>query len=174
MRTGALMSLTIVAGLLLGVSARAQQPPASEPASRGPPPPDYGAPIVNEQAKTVADAAIAEAMKNNWHIAVAVVGPQGDLVYFEKMDGTQNASAALAQAKARTSALFRRPSKVFADQFAAGNAAFMTFPGQRAARSRPKAACRIVLSGKLIWRDRGQRRYRRAGHRGRHQPAPMR
>ena len=87
--------------------------------------------------------------KNNWRMAVAIVGPEGELVYFEKMDGTQSASAALAQAKARTSALFRRPSKVFADQFAAGNAAFMTFPDD----ARPIASeggIPIILNGKLI------------------------
>ena len=64
------------------------------------------------------------------------------------MDGTQSSSALLAQAKARTSALFRRASKVFADQFAAGNAAFMSFPDA----ARPIASeggLPIVLNGKL-------------------------
>ncbi len=113
------------------------------------PPPDYGAPIVNEQAKVAADAAIAEAKKNNWHMAVSIVGPEGELIYFEKMDGAQSSSAALAEAKARTSALFRRPSKVFADQFSAGNVAFMTFPDV----ARPIASeggIPIVLNGKLV------------------------
>jgi uncharacterized protein GlcG (DUF336 family) len=77
-----------------------------------------------------------------------VVGTEGELIYFEKMDGTQSSSALLAQAKARTSALFRRASKVFADQFAAGNAAFMSFPDA----ARPIASeggLPILLNGKL-------------------------
>src|ERR1700682_575007 len=135
MRTAALRTLATAAGLvagvcLLGVCAQAQQP--TEPSGRSttplPPPPDYGPPIVNEQAKAAAEAAVAEAKKNNWHMAITIVGPEGELIYFEKMDGTQSSSAVLAQAKARTSALFRRASKVFADQFSAGNVAFMTFP----------------------------------------------
>jgi len=155
MRTAALTTLATVAGLLAGVCllsvcAEAQQPP--EPSGRAtalPPAPEYGPPIVNEQAKQVADAAIAEAKKNNWRMAVSIVGPEGELIYFEKMDGTQGSSAALAQAKARTSALFRRASKVFADQFSAGNVAFMTFPdGVRPIAS--EGGLPIVLNGKLV------------------------
>jgi uncharacterized protein GlcG (DUF336 family) len=158
MRTAALTTLATVAGLLLGVClpsvcALAQQPSAPEPSGRpvalpSPPPPDYGPPVNNEQAKAAVDAAIAEAKKNNWHMAVSIVGPEGERIYFEKMDGTQSSSAALAEAKARTSALFRRPSKAFADQFAAGNAAFMTFPdGARPIAS--EGGIPIILNGKL-------------------------
>ncbi len=82
-------------------------------------------------------------------MAVSVVGPEGSVIYFEKMDGTQNASFLLATAKARTSALFRRSSKVFVDQFAAGNVAFMTFPDD----ARPTASeggLPIIVDGKII------------------------
>jgi glc operon protein GlcG len=152
MRTAALTTLATVAGLcLLGICAQAQQPPPGERPAALPaaPAPDYGPPIANEQAKAAVEAAIAEAKKNSWHMAITVVGPEGELVYFEKMDGAQSSSAALAEAKARTSALFRRPSKVFADQFAAGNAAFMSFPDA----VRPIASeggIPIVLNGKLV------------------------
>jgi uncharacterized protein GlcG (DUF336 family) len=138
-----LVALTIGAGLILGAPAPAQSQPAA------PPPPDYGAPINIDQAKEAAVAAIAEAKKNGWRMAVAVVDPGGTLVYFEKLDGTQNASVSLAQAKAHTSALFRRPSKAFADQFAAGNTGFMSFPND----ARPIASeggVPIVVNGKLI------------------------
>ena len=50
-------------------------------------------PINNEQAKAVATAAFAEAKKNNWRMAFTIVGPGGEPVYFEKMDGTQTASS---------------------------------------------------------------------------------
>jgi glc operon protein GlcG len=141
----ALTTLATLAALLIGTGAHAQQNVAL-PSS---PPPEYGMPIGNEQAKAVAEAAISEAKKNNWHMAVTIVGPEGELIYFEKMDGTQSSSAMLAQAKARTSALFRRPSKVFADQFAAGNAAFMSFPdGARPIAS--EGGVPLLLNGKLI------------------------
>jgi uncharacterized protein GlcG (DUF336 family) len=86
-----------------------------------PPPPPYGAPISVDQARAAATAAIAEAKKNNWLYAVAVVEPSGDLVYFERMDNTQYASTQIAQVRARASALFRRPTKAFADRVAQQN-----------------------------------------------------
>ena len=137
MRMFFLMALAIGATLGLG-TAQAQQPA-----------PEYGAPISIDQAKEAAAAVIAEAKKNGWHMAVAVVDPGGYLIYFERMDGTQNASVRLAEAKARTSALFRRASKVFSDQFAAGNTGFMSFPNE----ARPIASeggIPIVVNGKVI------------------------
>jgi uncharacterized protein GlcG (DUF336 family) len=145
-----LVALTIGAALFAAGPALAQQPaspPGAAPASAAAP--EYGLPISTEQAKTAAAAALAEARRNNWRMAVAVVGPEGSIIYFEKMDGTQNASFQLATAKARTSALFRRSSKVFVDQFAAGNVAFMTFPDD----ARPTASeggLPIVMDGKIV------------------------
>src|SRR5664279_2032009 len=80
----------------------------------------YGAPISLESAKKVAAPALAEAAKNSWNIAVAVVDPSGNLVYFEKMDNTQLASAHVAVEKARTSATFKRPTQAFQDALAKG------------------------------------------------------
>jgi uncharacterized protein GlcG (DUF336 family) len=124
---------------VLGGAAVAQQPVVQ--------PADYGPPITNEQAKAVAAAAFAEAKKNNWRMAFTIVGPTGELVYFEKMDGTQNASVEISAAKARTSVNFRRPSKAFADQYAAGNTAFMTFPDKPIAS---EGGVPIVVNGKII------------------------
>jgi glc operon protein GlcG len=145
MRLDVLIALSLGSGLTLGGTALAQQPaPSSAPPA---PPADYGSPITNEQAKTVAAAALTEAKKNNWRMAVAVVGPGGELVYFEKMDGTQLASVDIAQGKARTAVLFRRPSKVFADQHAAGNQAFTTFPEKPVAS---EGGLPIIVNGKII------------------------
>lgn len=80
----------------------------------------YGPSITADQAKTIAAAAIAEARKNQWTMAIAIVDPAGDLVYFEKMDNTQVGSVDVAQAKARASARFKRPTKAFQDALAAG------------------------------------------------------
>jgi uncharacterized protein GlcG (DUF336 family) len=84
------------------------------------PPTMYGPSIVAEQAKTIAAAAIAEARKNQWTMAVAIVDTAGDLVYFERMDHTQVGSVDVAQAKARSAARFKRPTKAFQDALAAG------------------------------------------------------
>jgi glc operon protein GlcG len=141
MRIRFLIALGIGSALALGGTALAQQPAPS------PAPADYGPPITNEQAKAVAAAAFAEAKKNNWRMAFSIVGPAGELIYFERMDGTQMASAELAQAKARTAVLFRRPSKVFADQYAAGNTAFATFPEKPVAS---EGGLPITVNGKII------------------------
>ena len=82
----------------------------------------YGPPITLENARKAAAAAMAEARKNNWNMAVAVVDPAGVLVYYEKMDNTQNGSANVAIAKARSAALFKRPTKAFQDALASGGA----------------------------------------------------
>src|SRR6266516_4234332 len=83
-------------------------------------PAPYGAPISLENAKKAAAGALAEARKNNWNMAVAVVDPSGNLVYYEKMDNTQLGSAHVSIDKARSSALFKRPTKAFQDALAAG------------------------------------------------------
>lgn len=83
-------------------------------------PAQYGPPISLEHAKRAAAPAIAEARKNNWTMAVAIVDPAGDLVYFERMDHTQTGSINVAQDKARTAAMFKRPTKAFQDLIAGG------------------------------------------------------
>ena len=80
----------------------------------------YGPNINLETAKKIAAPAIAEARKNNWNMAVAIVDTAGDLVYFEKMDDTQIGSVHVAQSKARSAARFKRATKAFQDALAAG------------------------------------------------------
>ena len=80
----------------------------------------YGAPISLENAKKVAAPAVAEALKNNLFVAVAIVDTSGNLVYYEKMDNTQLGSANVAIAKARSSAAFKRPTKAFEDVLGGG------------------------------------------------------
>ena len=85
-------------------------------------------PAVNvETAKKAAAAALAEARKNNWLMAVAVVEPNGALVYYEKMDNTQLGSAVVCIDKARSAALFKRPTKAFQDAIASGGAGLRMF-----------------------------------------------
>ncbi len=80
----------------------------------------YGAPIPMADAKRVLAAAQAEAVKNKWNVAVAIVDAGGHLVAFERMDTTQHGSVEVAQQKAQTAAAFRRPTKAFQDNVAAG------------------------------------------------------
>jgi glc operon protein GlcG len=94
------------------------QAPATLPNTA--PPLPYGPSIGVDAAKKAAAAALAEARKNNWFMAIAVVDTSGTLVYYEKMDNTQTGSATVAIDKAKTAALFKRPSKAFQDAVAAG------------------------------------------------------
>jgi uncharacterized protein GlcG (DUF336 family) len=71
-------------------------------------------------ARQAAAPAVAEARKNGWKMAVAIVDPAGDLVYFERMDDTQAGSIDIAIAKARSAARFKRPTKAFQDTLSAG------------------------------------------------------
>ena len=80
----------------------------------------YGAPITLDNAKAAAAPALAEAARQGWTMAVAIVDPAGTLVYYEKMDDTQLGSATVAIAKARSAALFKRPTKEFQDTLAKG------------------------------------------------------
>ncbi len=80
----------------------------------------YGISINLETAKKVAASAITEARKNNWTMAVAIMDTGGNLVYFEKMDGTQTGSVRVAISKGRSAVLFKRPTKAFQDTLAAG------------------------------------------------------
>ena len=82
----------------------------------------YGAAIGNDNARKIAAAAVAEARKNKWNMAIAIVDPAGELVYFEKLDGTQAASVNIAIDKARSSARFKRPTKALQDVLATGGA----------------------------------------------------
>jgi uncharacterized protein GlcG (DUF336 family) len=86
------------------------------------PAPAYGMPIGVDNAKKVAAAAIAEARKNSFTMAIAVVDTAGNLVYFEKMDGTQTGSVNVSIEKARSAVLFKRPTKSFQDTVAQGGA----------------------------------------------------
>jgi glc operon protein GlcG len=82
--------------------------------------PSYGPPVTTEQAKKAVSVALAEARANGWAMAAAVVDPAGILVYFEKVDDTQHASPQIAIDKARSAAMFKRPTKMFQDSIERG------------------------------------------------------
>jgi glc operon protein GlcG len=108
----------------------------------------YGLPITLDNAKTAAAPALAEARKNNWMMAVAVVDPAGNLVYFEKMDGTQTGSVAVAIAKARSAALFKRSTKTFQDTLASGGEGLRVLRLENAVPV--EGGLPLVMDGKVV------------------------
>ena len=119
---------------VLSSSAMAQQP--------------YGMNVSVDVAKKASAAALAEARKNNWFMAVAVTDTAGQLVYFERMDNTQSGSINVAIGKARSASQFRRPTKVFQDLIAKGSE-FTYLLGLEGA-SVVQGGIPIVMDGKIV------------------------
>jgi glc operon protein GlcG len=114
----------------------------------GPKLPPYGLSITNEQARKVADAALAPARANGWTVVVAVVDTGGFLVYLEKLDQTQVGSVAIAEDKARSAAIFKRPTKMFHERLARGGDGMIVL-GLKGAIP-VEGGLPIVVDGKLI------------------------
>lgn len=110
--------------------------------------PQYGVNVTLDQARKALAAAQAEARKNAWPVAIAVVDNAGNLVAYERMDNTQTASVLVAQDKAVSAAIYRRPTKAFQDLVAAGGA------GTRALNLRGASSVEgglpLVVDGKII------------------------
>jgi uncharacterized protein GlcG (DUF336 family) len=85
-----------------------------------PPTTSYGPPITIADARKAMAAAEAEASKNNWGVAIAIVDSGANLVMLHRLDNAQLSSVRIAEQKARTAAEFRRPTKVFEDAVAGG------------------------------------------------------
>ena len=81
--------------------------------------------ITLEAAQMMAAAGEAEARKNNWNVAIAIL----DLILFQKMDDTQLGSIDVAIGKARTAVNFKRPTKAIEELIAGGRAGFLALEG---------------------------------------------
>ena len=97
-------------------------------------------------AKKIAAAAEAEAMKRGSTVVIVVVDDGGHLLVLERLDDTQVASVEVGIGKARTAAIFRRPSKVFEDQIREGRVAALALPGATPLQG----GIPIVSGGKVI------------------------
>jgi len=97
-------------------------------------------------AKKIASAAEAEALKRGSTVVIAVVDDGGYLLVLERLDDTQVASVEVGIAKARTAAIFRRPSKVFEDQVRDGRVAALGLPGAAPLQG----GVPIIFEGKVI------------------------
>jgi glc operon protein GlcG len=117
MRSLKTRSLTALAGLLAVLSLSAEAQVVDRKA------------LTLAAAKKIAAAAEAEAMKNNWNVVIAVVDEGGQILYVQRMDGTQYGSVDVAIKKARTSSAFKRSTKVFEDAIAGGRNAIIALDG---------------------------------------------
>ncbi|HMF22437.1 MAG TPA: heme-binding protein [Pseudolabrys sp.] len=138
------ITLAACTAILLGSAVHAQQP--ATPAAPPPPPPAYGVPITLDQARAAIAAGQAEMKKNGWNQVIAIVGPGGSLVAFEKVDLAAYASVDIAQDKARMSASFRVPTKVYQERVAGGDTFLLALRGVVPAAG----GIPIVTGGKVI------------------------
>jgi glc operon protein GlcG len=83
--------------------------------------------LTSADVKTMMAACLAEAERNNWKVAIAIVDDGGFLLHLDRMDGAAVTTAEVATGKARTSALTRRPSKDFEERVKE-RPAFLMFP----------------------------------------------
>lgn len=99
-----------------------------------------------EDARKAGAAAAAEARKNKWNVAIAVVDDGGHLVWFERLDDAIFAGAKIAIGKAQTAAAFKRPTKALEDAVNSGQNAILTFPD-----TLPReGGVPIVVDGKML------------------------
>ncbi|MDN5001862.1 heme-binding protein [Bradyrhizobium sp. GCM10027634] len=93
---------------------------ATAKAALAPLTPLYGAPITLDEARLVADAARAEALRHGWPMVIAIADSTGHLVLLYRLDQAQHGSVLVAQQKATTSVDFRRATVAFESALADG------------------------------------------------------
>ena len=84
------------------------------------------------EVKSIAAAAEAEALKNNWAVSICIVDDGGHMLWFQRLDGAAPVSAHIAPGKALTAAMGRRESKAYEDMINGGRVSFLSAPGLEA------------------------------------------
>jgi len=97
-------------------------------------------------AKKIVAAAEAKAKTEGARVVIAVVDDGGSLLVLERLDDTQVASVNVGIDKARTAAIYRRPSKVFEDQVKNGRVSALALHGAVALQG----GVPIIVNGKVI------------------------
>lgn len=95
---------------------------AAAPAQAQTTPPPYGPPIGIEAARAVMAAAESEASRNNWSVVISIIDSGGNVVMLHRHNDVQLSSIEIAQGKAKTALMFKRPSKVLDDAISGGGA----------------------------------------------------
>ena len=81
-----------------------------------------------EDCKLIAAAAEAEARKNKWNVAIAILDDGGHLLHFQRMDGATAANAEIALGKGRTAAVSQRASGMWEERIKAGRISMLAMP----------------------------------------------
>ncbi len=84
--------------------------------------------LESKDIETIATAAKAEAVNNNWAVTIAIVDEGGHLLWLQRLDGAAPISAHIAPAKAQTAALGRRETKIYEDIINNGRLSFLSAP----------------------------------------------
>ena len=143
MRTqGKTLLASILVAVILSATASAQQAPSPPPTT------PYGAPLGLEAAKKIMAAAEAEAVKNNWTMAIVILDSTGHMVMLHKLDNTQYGSLTAAEDKAHSAINFRRPSKVFEDLVAQGGIGLRSLALRGA--SPLEGGIPLIVDGKVV------------------------
>jgi uncharacterized protein GlcG (DUF336 family) len=103
--------------------------------------------LTADDARAMAAAAEAEALKNNWAVTIAIVDDGGHLLWLQRLEGAAPISAEIAPAKARTAALGRRESKVYEDMINQGRMSFLSAP---ALQGMLEGGVPIVVDGQVL------------------------
>jgi glc operon protein GlcG len=111
-------------------------------------PPPYGAPMSLDVAKKAMAAAEAEAKKNDWPVAIAILDTTGSLIMLQKLDNTQTGSVEVAIGKARTALDFKRPSKAMQDAVAGGGVGLRILSARNVMAL--EGGVPVVVEGKVV------------------------
>ena len=128
--------------VMVTATASAQQAPSPPPTT------PYGTPIGLEAAKKVMAAAEAEAVKNNWAMAIVILDSTGHMAMLHRLDNTQYGSLMAAEDKALSAINYRRPSKVFEDLVAQGGIGLRSLALRGA--SPLEGGIPLIVDGKVV------------------------
>jgi glc operon protein GlcG len=102
--------------------------------------------LTETDLKQILDASVAEAKRNAWKVAIAIVDDGGHLLSFLRLDDCSALSAAISIEKARTSALGRRETRVYEEMINGGRTAFLSAP----VRGQLEGGVPVVIDGHVI------------------------
>lgn len=78
--------------------------------------------------KKIAAGCEAEAIKNKWNVAIAILDDGGHLLWLQRMDGATPFNAQVAVEKGRSAAVSRRSTKNWEERIAGGRMAVLNMP----------------------------------------------